>query len=141
MKRSRELVQRHRAFARQVRQGLTSGVRGPAGMNDVCFSACLAEEVALESDGHGHFTLLALRMLEPDVTSLTNEDFVARVVEQFGPGRQQTPTLDCRAELRESPLLGALSPRAPVTIQAGPTARRAAAAGLLRAAADVIETD
>jgi Caspase domain len=143
MKRSRELVQRHRAFARLVRQGLTSGVRGPAGMNDVCFSACLPEEEALESDGHGHFTLLALRMLEPELTDLSNEDFLARVVELFGPAsaRQQTPTLDCRAELRGSPLLSALTMRAPVAIQAGTTPRRAAAAGLLRAAADVIETD
>jgi hypothetical protein len=141
MKRSRELADRQRGFAQEVRQGLTGPVRGPAGMDDVCFSACLPEEVALESDGHGHFTLLALRMLEPDLAGLSNEEFVGRVVELFGAQRRQTPTLDCRAEMRGSPLLSALGLRAPVSRQSPSTARRAAAAKLLRAAADVIETD
>jgi hypothetical protein len=45
------------------------------------------------------------------------------------------------AELRGSPLLSALSLRASVESPAETTARRAAAAGLLRAAADVIESD
>ena len=65
----------------------------PAGgietMREVVFSACLSNEVALESNGHGDFTLYAMQVLERGITGLSNGDFADRVTQAFGQSPRQ----------------------------------------------------
>lgn len=91
-----ERIAAHRRYRRDMgfqRQAASS--RGPASMRDVVFSACLSTEVALESNGHGHFTLQATGQLDQGIVGVTNDQFYRNVVDAFGSARRQTPYLDC----------------------------------------------
>ena len=64
------------------------------------FSACRADEVAYESNGHGHFTLKATALLPDGAGQRTNRQFQNDLVAAFGSGAVQHPVLDC-ADARE----------------------------------------
>ena len=88
---------------------------------EILFCACRAQEVALESGGHGHFTTQATRLLSSGGQGITNEAFQDRVIQGFGPSPSQNPELHCAKPLRTRQLL------APVHEAAG--SRAAAAVG------------
>jgi hypothetical protein len=95
MRATPELVEAHRKF-----RGTNGGSRGAlpgtqAAMRNVSFSACEPFEVAFESDGHGDFTVRAMRVFSGGIDGLTNEQFQQRVLAGFGAGRRQSPRLDC----------------------------------------------
>jgi hypothetical protein len=58
------------------------------------FSACADWQVALEHGGQGDFTKHCIAVLSDGVDGITNEDFLARVVKEFGPAPEQQPELD-----------------------------------------------
>jgi hypothetical protein len=76
------------------------------GMLDVCFSACLPNEVAYESGGAGQFTTRAARLLA-EGGPVTHAAFIDRVVSDFGASPAQHPVLDCAPTAREHRLLEA----------------------------------
>lgn len=103
------MVRAHEAFRAAQAQDRAAG-RGPSGargrgasdrddrdaMRWVSFAACEPWEVALESEGHGDFTRIALRELESaGGASLTHRELQRRIVRAFGKDREQTPRLDC----------------------------------------------
>lgn len=98
-----ELVDAHRRFRRQSRFGLrpaapAGGTGGRSRMRDVKFAACLDGEVAWESNGHGEFTVRAMQLFAEGIDAMTNEGFVRRLGEAFGPNPRQHPMLDCSDE-------------------------------------------
>lgn len=90
-----DLKQAHRRFRESLggRRAISSG--GPSLMKEVVFSACLSSEVAWESDGHGEFTVRALRVLHSGVDGMTNEQFEERVTTEFGRAPRQHARLYC----------------------------------------------
>ncbi|HKS26487.1 MAG TPA: caspase family protein [Pyrinomonadaceae bacterium] len=105
---SPELLRAHADYRRRMGIRGTAGNRGPDEMRQVVFSACLDSEVALESDGHGHFTLVAAPLLGSAFEGMTNEEFAARVTEGFGPVPRQHPELDCSRAARSRGFLRSL---------------------------------
>jgi hypothetical protein len=104
------LEEAHREFRSSLRQasGMRSApaARGPASMREVSFSACTDAQTAQEIDGHGQFTLRALKILAGGLEGLTNGIFLDRVLTAFGPdAADQTPGLDCSPAVRDLPLL------------------------------------
>ena len=114
------LIGAHAAFRAALAQdrlatGVAPGGRGAGKGSDrddretmrwVSFAACEPWEVALESDGHGDFTRLALRVLQAAAgTPLSHKDLQRRVVRAFGADREQTPRLDCNADAESLVLL------------------------------------
>lgn len=101
-----EMKEAHAAFRKSL-----GATRAPASRNgydrarEIAFAACRSSEVALESDGHGHFTSHATRVLAGGIAGLTNEEFQKRVVEAFGPASEQNPELHCAPQLRSLALL------------------------------------
>ena len=83
-----QLIEKYaaRRYAAPSRAVPASGIET---MREVVFSACLSNEVALESDGHGDFTLYAMQVLGQDVAGLSNGDFADRVTQAFGPSPRQ----------------------------------------------------
>lgn len=73
---------------------------------EITFSACRAEEVALESNGQGHFTQHAIKVLEQGIEDMTNADFMDRVVEAFGDNPAQHPNMDSNVAAYGKPFLG-----------------------------------
>ena len=63
-------------------------------MRNILFSACQPYEVAWESDGHGDFTVRATSIIGAGIEGLTNQQFVDRVVAEFGKGARQKPMVD-----------------------------------------------
>ena len=117
-----EMKQAHAAFRGSL--GETRAARGRGAYDqarEVLFAACRSREVALESDGHGHFTTRATRLLAPGIQGITNAEFQARMVQAFGEHSGQNPELHCAAALRSRPLL---SP-----VGSGPVDRADAPAG------------
>ena len=82
---------------------------------EVLFAACRSREVAIESDGHGHFTINATRILASGIDGMTNAEFQTRVVQAFGENSGQNPELHCasafRTHLLLAPLAGAAAGR------------------------------
>lgn len=117
-----EMTAAHAAFRATLgarRSAVAGGVYEQA--REVLFCACRSQEVALESDGQGHFTGHATRLLRVGIEGLTNSEFQTRVREAFGPNASQNPELHCASHLRTSVLL------APVGETATASAGRAAA--------------
>jgi hypothetical protein len=85
----------HRRFRRSLGRSRSVTGRGPQEMLEVVFSACTSKEVALESDGHGHFTIRATAVLQSGADGISNREFQRRVTEKFGPAPKQHPVLDC----------------------------------------------
>jgi len=112
---SPDLSRRHREFRAEESETETvgGGAAGTAsgqpagsatGMLDVCFSACLPNEVAYESGGAGQFTTRAARLLA-EGGPVTHAAFIDRVVSDFGASPAQHPVLDCAPTAREHGLL------------------------------------
>ena len=113
-----EIAEAHQRFRRQSRDttlAISSG--GPQGMRDVKFSACLDHQVALESGGNGDFTRRATKVLAAGIQGMSNEEFLRRVLAEFGSAARQAPMLDCADAARQGALIQPLatSCRAPAT--------------------------
>jgi hypothetical protein len=100
----------HAAFREALggTRGAPSGRGAYDKAREVLFAACKSREVALESDGHGHFTTNATRILSSGTQGLTNAQFQARVVQAFGENSGQNPELHCATALRSHSLLGSI---------------------------------
>jgi hypothetical protein len=111
LKATPEMQQAHLNFRRQL--GASRAAlpirRGPETMQEVVFAACLPNEVAWESDGHGDFTLRATKLLLSSISRLSQEEFQRQVIEAFGSTPRQHPNLDCAPMARA---LGLLQSRA-----------------------------
>jgi hypothetical protein len=79
-------------------------------MRHVKFSACLDEQVALESGGQGEFTRRAARVLGRGIGGMTHDGFLRAVLGEFGAGARQQPMLDCAPAARARVLLQPLPP-------------------------------
>lgn len=106
-----DIVQAHRQFRQHLAGGARSlappgGSGGPQHMRHIKFSACLDDQVALESGGSGEFTRRATRVLARGLTGMTNERYLQAVLDEFGAGARQQPMLDCAPAARAAPLLG-----------------------------------
>ena len=101
---SEDVKQKYLAFAqsgtRQLRADTSRTRSQTATTSEVLFTACLSTEVAWESNGQGEFTVRATRLLSQRGDSLSNEEFHAAVLDAFGTGRRQSPTLECAQALR-----------------------------------------
>lgn len=104
-----ELVESHRLFRRTGGRGRSLFSRGPDGMSEVVFSACLSSEKAYESNQQGDFTRNATAVLRQYGLKLTNEEFERRVRDAFGSQGRQHPNLDCAFAVREQWLLQPLT--------------------------------
>jgi hypothetical protein len=107
-----ELEQAHAEFrSRYGRRSSLAGRREPRLMKNVSFSACLDSELAWETAGHGDFTRIAVPLLRHVEGSITNEEFLRRVVDGFGPNPRQHPELDSALSARAHLLLQPPPPR------------------------------
>lgn len=95
----------HREFRQRVGGRRALPPRGPEAMREVVFSACLSQEVAWESGGHGDFTVKATEALSAGIEGVTNEQFQDMVSRAFGSQARQHPLLDCAKEARVRGLL------------------------------------
>ncbi|MEZ4707637.1 MAG: caspase family protein [Caldilineaceae bacterium] len=135
-------IEAHRQFRREMgAQRSAPASRGPATMREVVFSACLSTEVALESNGHGHFTLRAAELLRAGFNGVSNDQFFKNVLDAFGSARRQTPVLDCAPAARDLPLLQPLGAISAVGGGAGNggVKREMTAVELLRKMIEVLE--
>ena len=101
-----EMEQAHAAYRELLRD--MHAVRGRGAYDqarEVLFCACRSREVALESNGHGHFTSHATEVLAAGVQGMTHADFQKRVLQAFGPNPTQNPELHCAPALRSGLLL------------------------------------
>jgi hypothetical protein len=80
---------------------------------EVLFSACQPTELAYETAGHGDFTSKAAPLLAAAVGKVTNEEFLARVVDGFGA--RQHPKLNGQDSRLGLTFLGAEPAAAPPT--------------------------
>jgi hypothetical protein len=84
----------------------------------VFFGACLATEVAYETNSQGDYTSRALPLFREAIGSATNRSFHDKVLAAFGTNRRQTPVAKPPA-LLDGPLLGSLTAAAPTGPKAG----------------------
>jgi hypothetical protein len=94
------MEQAHSAFRTDRRRSVgirtIPASRGPAGMREISFSACTDSQTAQEIDGHGQFTVRALKIIGNGMKGLTNSAFRDKVLAAFGSDAvDQTPGLDC----------------------------------------------
>jgi hypothetical protein len=105
---SKRLSELHRSFRAtgEAAPPRTTATRGmaPAGLKEVCFSACQPHEVAYETGGNGHFTSKAMKVLSAGA-ALTNVQFMEQVVTAFGARPAQHPYLDCADDAKTYGLL------------------------------------
>ncbi|HEY2223059.1 caspase family protein [Actinomycetospora sp.] len=108
LSRSADRDRSHRQYRRTHRSRVTARpATGAVPMTNVSFSACRDFQVALESDGHGHFTTAATRLLrDPDASAWTNVEFLQHILGTIETG--QTPTLEPAGDSRR--LLTAYEP-------------------------------
>ncbi len=98
----------HRKLREEVKLQRGTG-RAPQShytFREITFSACRAEELALESHGQGHFTKHALQVLAQDIEGMTNADFMDRVIDAFGENPAQHPNMDSNRAAYGKPFLG-----------------------------------
>ena len=107
-----KLIAAHLKFREKQGGTRATSLRGPEGMREVVFSACLDREVAWESNGQGDFTRLALPILRQAVNGWTNEAFAQAVTRAFGATPRQHPELDCAPSARRNGFLKPLSVKA-----------------------------
>jgi hypothetical protein len=149
-----DLIAKHREFRRNepIRRAVVTSEQ----LRHVSMAACRDEEVAFESNGHGHFTTHAMQVLSQGTATLTNKTFTQQVTSRFGASPEQHPVLDCRAEFEGQPLLaGVGAPAQPavapgISADAGPERSTtvgahgndgsAAVSDLLRALAGVLDS-
>lgn len=105
-----QLLQAHRKFREKIgASGRGRGDRGGTTLRDVKFAACRDSEVAWESDGHGEFTLRAMRALAGGFNGMSNEQFIRQLKDDFGPTARQHPLLECAEHKRQQGFLHALN--------------------------------
>ncbi|MDQ3624792.1 MAG: caspase family protein, partial [Verrucomicrobiota bacterium] len=111
----------HAAFRDSLRGARALSRRGAYDQaREILFSACRSREVALESDGQGHFTTRATKLLSAGIHALTSAEFEARVRRAFGPNPAQNPELHCAPALRDLLLLSPVLPAAGALAGAAP---------------------
>jgi hypothetical protein len=104
----------HAAFRSSLGESRASSQRGAYDQaREILFAACRSREVALESDGHGHFTTRATRLLASNIQGISNIEFQQRVVQAFGENSGQNPELHCADASKSLPLL------APINVASG----------------------
>jgi hypothetical protein len=89
-----ELKAAHQKFRARTPQSRSASPANGYLMKNILFSACQPHEVAWESDGHGDFTLRAVSILSSGIDGMTNQQFVDRVVADFGYATRQRPMVD-----------------------------------------------
>jgi len=112
-----EIAEAHKRFRMQFRVASRSVSTGGAQrMRDIKFSACMDHQVALESAGSGDFTRRATKVLAVGITGISNDEFLRRVLAEFGRGAHQDPILDCGDAARGGAFLQPLATggRAPI---------------------------
>lgn len=109
-----ELAAAHAQFRRSMRsRGGAVRHRGPSTMREIVYAACMSNELAWESGGHGNFTRRTVPLLPAAAGALTHEEFQARITAAFGASPTQHPSLDCSFESRGRLLLQPLTAPAP----------------------------
>jgi hypothetical protein len=76
------------------------------------FEAAAPLEIAMESGGHGHFSLNATRLLRTAPAGMTNAQFVEAVRNVAGVEMETHPVLTCAPETRERAILAPIATRA-----------------------------
>jgi len=118
----------------------------PRSGRELLFSACRATEVAYETSGQGDFTRKAIPLVAAAAGTLTNREFLDRVLDGFDP--RQHPEIHGAADLHDRLFLvpAADAPPPPATSAPAPTMRVAdtdtrirTVAAFLRATADLID--
>lgn len=104
-----QLQEAHRSFRAQHPDSRAVAAPGARVLRDVKFSACRDDQVALESNGSGEFTLRALQILQGGIGGLSHTEFQRRVVDAFGPNAEQNPQLDCADSIVTRSLLAPLA--------------------------------
>lgn len=89
-----EVIKAHIEFRKRLGDGSAARAAGGHPMTVVKFAACLDDEVAWESQGHGEFTVRATRVLAQGIDGMSNQQFIERVVTGFGATPRQHPMLD-----------------------------------------------
>jgi len=108
------IAEAHKRFRLQHRSAPRApGSGGAQRMRDVKFSACMDHQVALESGGNGDFTRRALKVLAAGIQGLSHDEFLRRVLAEFGSGAAQDPMLDCADGARQDMLLQPLAGKRP----------------------------
>lgn len=84
-------------------------------MTEILFAACLPHETSLESGGSGLFTSEAMKVLNGDISRMTNDEFMQRVSpavtrrqQQLRRSSPQHPELYGRSGANSAPFLGGL---------------------------------
>ncbi len=98
------MIEAHRRFREGIGASRAATSGGPELMPEILFSACLPNEVAWESGGHGEFTIRALEVLA-SAAGLTNEQFEQHVTDLFGANPRQHVRLYCADSKRSAALL------------------------------------
>ncbi|MBC8635698.1 caspase family protein [Caballeronia sp. EK] len=102
------LIAAHERFRRSGSTFRSRAVRAAQAeaRRELLFAACLAEEVAWESNGHGAFTDRAMRVLSgPGASGLTNAGFAQQMTDAFGPNANQHPRLYAMSDAQDNLLL------------------------------------
>lgn len=95
-----QMQDNHREYRKRLGSIRSRKGRSAEDMHHVLFSACLDNEVAYESGGHGEFTVRAAPILKQGGENLTNEELQAKITDAFGVSARQHPQLDCAERLR-----------------------------------------
>jgi hypothetical protein len=102
-----ELTKSHIEFRKsQNGRGFTATARTAGNMREINFGACRPDQVAFETQGAGDFTTRAVPILKAGQVQLTNDSFRNLVIQAFGAGARQEPTLDCSDGSLSLPLFG-----------------------------------
>ncbi|MFO1055981.1 MAG: caspase family protein [Dongiaceae bacterium] len=99
-----EVVDRYKA-ARAGGRALRAAPGTREQMRWVAFAACLATEVAYESDGRGAWSVIAVPLLAK-AGQISNKRFQELVTQGFGASPRQHPALDAPDGIADGPLLG-----------------------------------
>jgi hypothetical protein len=100
----RAVVDKYMRVRSSMRRDATARSFGQDAMTWVSFAACQDSESALEHDGSGDFTRIALDVLAGSRSALRHGEFFDLIQSGFPPPRVQTPVLDCPPNLRDSVL-------------------------------------
>lgn len=105
-----ELEAAHKRFRTGKRslQSRAINTGGREHMRHIVFSACKDREVALEFNGNGYFTQIALQVLNRDISGLTNQEFINAFLGELQANIDQHPVMDCADAFASYPFM--LSP-------------------------------
>lgn len=92
-----------RARRRAASADSARALAGEAGLIGIQFAACQDQQVAYESNGSGHFTTRATKLLA-EAQGLTNRAFHDRLIAAFGPNARQEPNLFCDPAAFDRPM-------------------------------------